>query len=73
MMIPTSLNHIIELTDHLSALDRQALIEHLQAAAQVRSLTDDEWDTIFDSVVSDIQLDQDFSDHRHDWYNDDVK
>jgi transcriptional regulator NrdR family protein len=72
-MTPATLDHIIELTDQLSALERQALIEHLQAAAQERPLTDDEWDTVFDSVVSDIRLDQDFSDHRHDWYNDDGK
>ena len=62
---------VVRLAEQLTVDDQRALVDHLQGLAQQRDLTFAEWKTLFDSLKSDAELVQDFSDRREDWYDDD--
>lgn len=62
---------VVRLAEQLTVDDQRALAEHLHILTQQRELTFAEWKTLFDSLKSDAELLQDFSDHREDWYDDD--
>src|SRR5689334_18065068 len=60
-----------KLAEQLSPAEQQALINHLQALAQQRALSRDEWWTLIDSITVNVPPGPAFSDRREDWYSED--
>lgn len=64
-------DEVVRLADQLSPEDQRALIVHLQAVAQQRPLSKDEWKALFEASILKVPIAGDFSPRREDWYDDD--
>jgi hypothetical protein len=71
MMVPVTLEAVIELAEQLPLVEQHMLISRLQAIAQQRALTAAEKVHYLEAVIVDHPPGPAFSLNRADWYNDD--
>ena len=71
-MAGVTYEEVVRLAEQLTAVEQDALLEHLQKIAQHRQLTIEERKALFESLVTDLgPVSPDYSDRREDWYDDD--
>ena len=69
-MANITFDELVELVDQLSSDDQIALMEHLQQRAKQRVLSVDEKMRLLRAVQLRIEVNQEPSIHREDWYDD---
>jgi hypothetical protein len=73
-MAEVTYEEVVRLAEQLTAVEQEALLEHLQKIAQHRQLTVEERKALFESLVTDLgPVSPDYSDRREDWYGDDER
>jgi hypothetical protein len=70
-MAGVSYEEVVRLAEQLTAVEQDALLEHLQKIAQHRQLTVEERKALLEAAVVDLgPVSPDFSFRREDWYGD---
>lgn len=71
MMMNISFDEIVELVDQLTPQEQAQLTSHLLARARKRYLSLDEKMTLLRAAQIDVEVNQEPSVRREDWYGDD--
>lgn len=63
-------DEVIKWAEQLPLTEQQTLIARLQAVIKHRTLKDNEWQSLLQSITVNIPPAAHFSDRREDWYDD---